>query len=192
MLESLAKVYNSRLILKASLIFVISYLMFLALWLRINDRYCMEITKIATFLTTKIERVDLINLEMKSNVIEAVLRPQRPGAPNLLYNYHLPGFVCFTVPITLAIIAAFYPFMKRKLVCLEALAILLIANTLVIFCHETDQVSYGMMKLGYSPMSDFKDQFGFILAGDMIYMGTYLTPFLIGVVLYLSVRRKHD
>lgn len=158
--------------------------------MRINDRYCLEITKITTFLTTKIERVDLINIEMKSNVIEAVLRPQRPGASNLLYNYHLPGPVSFTVPVTLAIIAAFWPFMKRKLVCVGAIVILVIANTLVIFCHEADQVSFGMMHLGYSPMSSFKDYFGGILSVDMTYMGTYLTPFLIGVVLYLNQKTK--
>ena len=185
MLESQIKMSNGRLVLKASLIFVIAWLIFVALWVRINDRYCLEITKIATFLTTKIESVDLINIEIKSNAIEAVLRPQRPGASNLIYNYHLPGLCSFTGPITLAIIAAFWPYMRRKLVCIGAIAILLIANTLVIFCQEADQVSFGMMHLGYSPMSNFKDLFGGILSVDMAYMGTYLTPFLIGVVLYL-------
>jgi hypothetical protein len=185
MLEDQSIMSNSRPLLKASLIFVISWLLFVALWVRINDRYCMELTKIATFLTTKVERVDLITLEMKSNTIVAELRPQRAGARILIYNYHLPGLLSFTAPLTLAMIAAFWPFMKRKLVCIEALVILLIANTLVIFCQEADQVSFGMMQLGYSPISSFTDHVGNILSLFMTFMGTYLTPFLIGVILYL-------
>ena len=177
---------------KALMIFVFSYMIFLVFWLPINDRYSLRITRIATYLTTKVEKVDLINLEMKDNVIAAVLRPRRPGARDLLYNDHLPGRCSFTVPVTLAIIAAFYPFMKRKIVCIGAIAILVIANVVVIFCHEVDQVSYGMMHLGYSQMSPFKDYLGGILSVDMTYMGTYLTPFLIGVVLYLRVRHTHD
>lgn len=184
---------NSRNIypagLKGSLIFVISYFIFLALWLGINSWYCLEITKIATFLTTKIEKVDLTSLEMKAGAIVAGLRPQRAGSPVLIFNYYLPGPCCFTAPITLALIAAFYPFMKNKLVCIEAVSILVAANILVIFCQEADQVSFGMMHLGYSPTSDFKDFFGNILSVSMTYMGTYLTPFLIGVVLYLKQGR---
>ena len=41
--------------------------------------------------------------------------------------------------------------------------------------------------LGYSPMSSFKDQFGHFLSVFMTFMGTYLTPFLIGVVIYLGL-----
>jgi hypothetical protein len=145
----------------------------------------MALTRVASYLTTTVAEVDFVKLEMKANTIEAELKPQRRNAGLIIFTTHLPTSYSSTVPITLAIIAALYPFIKRKIACAEAIAILLLVNVLVLFCKETGVVSLKMMQLGFYFASDLKRGFWNFLSVFMGTMETHLVPFLIGACLYM-------
>ena len=175
---------DNRPILKAVVIFTVSWVIFLSLWPKVETDYCLAISRGSTLLATKLTDVDQVRTWINAGVLSVELRPQRTDTRNLVFTTPLSSFSS-QVPITLAIIVAFVPFVSRKTHCLEALALLIAANAVALCCNETAVIATKMMQVGYSESTGFKlDFWGFVELFTHA-LGASLAPFLIGLQLYV-------
>ena len=124
-------------LLKASLIFVVSYVIFLILWLGVKGYYGMAITTIASHAISLFKDVDIVSIMRNKDIVSVGFIPQKYGVTLLETTIDVPiSNYTFNAPLTLAIMAAFFPFLKRKWIYLEALLILVFVHFLFVFSLE--------------------------------------------------------
>jgi len=197
MLKAVKKHLLKPSLLKSILIFILSYFLFLFLWLLVKDYYAMPITSIASHLVTLFKNLSINSIEIKDDLVMVEflhITPNRygviergiisVGVKNLYYT--------FNVPLTLAVMAAFYPYVHRKRVYLEVLLILVFIHILFVFTFEAQRLSYFMMNKGFENMSGTKLSlwnFFHAFVGSMVIR---FESFLIGVYLYFSRNRGVD
>ena len=111
------KLLNPAL-LKAVLIFVLSYLIFLTLWLVVKGYYGTAITALASYAIALIKNLDIVEFVRNKDIITVGFIPKKYGITILKTGLDIPiSNYTFNAPLTLAIMAAFYPFLKRKWKC---------------------------------------------------------------------------
>jgi len=193
MLKAVKKHLLKPSLLKSLLIFILSYLLFLLLWLLVKDYYAMPITSIASYLVILIKNVSINSIEMKEDLIAVGFIPHRYGLlDNILIVIDVKNVYTFNVPLTLAVMAAFYPYVHRKRVYLEVLLILVFIHILFVFTFEAQRLSYSMMDKGFEKMSGTKLSlwnFFHSFVGSMVIR---FESFLIGVYLYFSRNRGSE
>jgi hypothetical protein len=173
-------------ILKIAVLFICSYLIFLLVWVRIEDYYGMAITSIASYCVTSAKNVRIQRIERKKGVIEAWFVPERYGVANILININVSvSLYSFNTPLTFAIMTAFYPFLRRKRIYLDAVAILVLVHILYVFSFEGDRLTAAMVTKGYERMSEIKFHFWKFLFGFTGSMLIRFEPFLIGAYIYI-------
>lgn len=98
-------------LLKASLIFVVSYLIFLVVWLGVKGYYGMAITTIASHAISLFKDVDIVSIIRNKDIVAVGFIPQKYGVTLLKTTIDVPiSNYTFNAPLTLAIMAAFFPF----------------------------------------------------------------------------------
>ena len=113
-------------ILKAALIFVVSFAVFLALWLVVKGYYGTVITTVSSYAAAAVKDAKAVDVTRIDDVVQVGFIPDKFGVAQVyktsidipIANYG------FNVPLTLAIMAAFFPFLKSRRVYIEAIAIL--------------------------------------------------------------------
>lgn len=184
------KLLNPAL-LKAALIFVVSYLIFLAVWLGIKGYYGMAITSIASYAITIIKNVDIVEFVKNKDIITVGFIPQKYGVTILKTGIDIPiSNYTFNVPLTFAIMAAFYPFLKRKWIYLEAVLILVVVHLLFVFSLEGQKLTAALETQGYEKSGTATHIFWEFLWGFVNNMVVRFEPFLIGAYLYFFRDRK--
>ena len=96
----------------------------------------------------------------------------------------------FNAPLTFAIMAAFFPFLKRKWIYLEAILILIAVHFLFVFSLEGEKLSVALHTQGYAKSGTASQIFWEFLWGFLDNMVVRFEPFLIGAYLYFFRNRK--
>ncbi|MCZ6790946.1 MAG: hypothetical protein O7C70_04030, partial [Candidatus Dadabacteria bacterium] len=91
----------------------------------------------------------------------------------------------FNAPLTFAIMAAFYPFIKSKWLYLEALIILVFVHLLFVFSLEGQKVTAVLAAQGFENPGNVTHIFWEFLWGFVNNMVVRFEPFLIGAYLFL-------
>lgn len=178
-------------LLKASLIFVVSYLIFLVVWLGVKGYYGMAITTIASHAISLFKDVDIVSIIRNKDIVAVGFIPQKYGVTLLKTTIDVPiSNYTFNAPLTLAIMAAFFPFLKRKWIYLEALLILVFVHFLFVFSLEGEKLSSALQTQGYEKSGAVSQIFWEFLWGFINNMVVRFEPFLIGAYLYFFRNRK--
>jgi len=177
-------------LIKASLIFIAAYIVSLLVWLGIKAYYGMAITTIASHAITFIKDVDIVSILRKGDIISVGFIPQKYGVTILKTTIDVPiSNYTFNAPLTFAIMAAYYPFIKRKWIYLEAVLILLVVHFLFVFSLEGQGLTSELEKQGYEKSSEAVHIFWEFLWGFINNMVVRFEPFLIGAYLYFFKNR---
>jgi hypothetical protein len=176
-------------ILRAVAVFIVSYLIFLALWIAVKDYYGRAVTFTASKITAGMKDLRFEEITREQDVLQATFSPHGRGSQSLIDIYVKTSSYTFNAPLTLAIMAALYPFIrKRKKAYAQALLILLSVHILYVFSLEAKEatevlVDKGMEKAG--TVSGVLYQFLWSFTDNMVIR---FEPFLIGLYMYLRFR----
>lgn len=177
-------------LIKASLIFIVAYIISLVVWLGVKAYYGMAITTIASHAITLIKNVDVVSILRKGDIISVGFIPQKYGVTILKTTIEVPiSNYTFNAPLTFAIMAAFYPFLKRKWIYLEAILILVVVHFLFVFSMEGEKLSTALETQGYEKGGTASQLFWEFLWGFINNMVVRFEPFLIGAYLYFFRNR---
>ena len=177
-------------LIKASLIFIVAYIISLVVWLGVKAYYGMAITTIASHAITLIKNVDVVSILRNGDIISVGFIPQKYGVTIIKTTIDVPiSNYTFNAPLTFAIMAAFYPFLKRKWIYLEAILILVVVHFLFVFSMEGEKLSAALETQGYEKVGTASQLFWEFLWGFINNMVVRFEPFLIGAYLYFFRNR---
>ena len=177
-------------LIKASIIFIVAYIISLVVWLYVKAYYGMAITTIASHALTFVKNVDVVSILRKGDIISVGFIPQKYGVNILKTTIDVPiSNYTFNAPLTIAIMAAFYPFLKRKWIYLEAILILIVVHFLFVFSMEGEKLSAALEAQGYEKGGLVSQVFWEFLWGFINNMVVRFEPFLIGAYLYFFRNR---
>jgi len=181
------------IIIKATTIFVVSFIVFLIPWLLIvNSYYGMVIAKIATYFISIVKDLEITEIVRNKDVISVGLIPANVGLSQVIQTIiDIPtSNYAFNVPLSLAIMATFYPFIKSKWIYLEVLVILVFVHFLFVFSLEGEKLTKILTVHGYEDPSRVTQIFWEFLWGFVDNMVVRFEPFLIGAYLFFMRNRE--
>ena len=189
--QSQKKLLPKGVILKAALIFVVSFIVFLGLWLLVKGYYGTAITTVASYAAAAVKNAQVVDIAREGDIVQVGFIPKKFGVSQVyktsidvpISNYG------FNVPLTLAIMAAFFPFLKSRRVYLEALLILVVVHFLFIFTLEGERLTGVFVSQGYEKESTVSKIFWQFSWGFLDNMVVRFEPFLIGAYLFFFRNR---
>lgn len=138
-------------------VFVISYIAFLFIWLQIKDPYGFLITTVASKAVTAVKDVRYEYLTEKEGIVEATFSPLRHGEDILIDIPVKTSSYTFNAPLTMAIMAGLYPYLRRRLQGYsEALLILFIIHLLYVFSLEANELTGVFVTRGLEKFNKLK------------------------------------
>lgn len=183
--ENRNKPRAKSLILKALVIFVVAYLVSLGLWLGIKGYYGMAVTTVASHAITVFKNVKIVDIVRKKDIVAVGFIPDKYGVKILKTTLDVPiSNYTFNAPLTFAIMAAFFPFLKRWRIYLEALLIMVAVHFLFVFSYEGQRLTAVLEAQGYEKSSTAAHVFWEFLWSFINNMVVRFEPFLIGAYLY--------
>ena len=188
--RTLKKQRLKRIVPKTVLVFLCSYLVFLILWIQVKDYYGYMITLIASEGMSLIEDVRFEGITTKENMTQATFsRLLRRRAEVLIDVPIETSTYTFNVPLTFAIMAAFFPLIRRRWrAYAEALVILLGVHLLYVFSLEANNLTTFSISKGLFVVSKTRliiYQFIWQFTDNMVIR---FIPFLIGFYLFIRFR----
>ncbi len=180
-----------RIVLQVGLVFISSYLVFLILWIQVKDYYGYMVTLIASEGLSHIEDVRFEGIKSKENITEATFSRALRRRAGISIDIPIDtSTYTFNVPLTLAMMAAFFPFIRRKwMAYTEALLILFGVHLLYVFSLEASNLTTFLANKGLPVVSNtrlFIYQFLWEFAGTMVIR---FGPFLIGCYIFIRFRK---
>lgn len=180
-----------KALLLSSAVFIVAYVIFLYAWISVKDGYARGVVAAASVLTETIFDVTAERTEEGKDTYVVYFRPERHNAPGTIIAKVRTSTYTFNAPLTLAIMAAFFYFLKKERSVLqvariyaEVLAMLFFVHLLYVFSLEGLKVNKGMMRFGYLEITTGKQFFWQYLWGFVDNMVIRFEPFLIGAFLY--------
>ena len=186
------KQLRKRLI-KLSLVFIATFVLTLSLWLFVGKYYGYVITSISAHAIAPVKnlQLDLVKFDpTDKNNISTFFRTQKVLTKNvgLRQNVNYAHFT-FNVPLTVGIIAAFFPFIRKKRVFIEIIVLLISIHILYVFFLEGLKLSEALQNFKYEKPNEANLKFWQFSEGFLKSMVLRFEPFLIGAYLYFSRTR---
>ncbi len=176
-------------ILKAVLIFLCSYLIFLVLWIQVKDSYSKGIIYLASHLVTVVKDAEFGGMKQARDIMKATFKPSKHKAGVHINIPVKTSAYTFNAPLTFAIMASLYLFIgRRKRAYAEALLLLLFIHLLYVFSLEMKELTQVFIDMGLEKVNKiriFICQFLWSFTDNMVIR---FEPFLIGV--YMFIRFK--
>lgn len=179
----------SKTAVSSAILFIASYVIFLLLWIAVKQHYGNAITSVATHAVTVIKDVEIEDILSKENTILVSFVPERHETQAIIEITVNTNSYTFNAPLTFAIMAAFYPSVRRKHVYFEVLLILSAVHVLYVFSLQGKHVTDTMITLGYEKASTVKSVFWEFLWQFVDNMVIRFEPFLLGAYIYF--RKEH-
>jgi hypothetical protein len=181
---------KKALIAKTLVIFLISYIAFAALWVQVNDSYGYTVTLIGSKFAAALKNAQLEDIVKGKDLIHTSFSPLN-GKKGMLFPTTIPTNVYTSnVPMTFAVMASFYLFLRRKMrAYTEAFLILFAIHLLYVFFFETMQLTYAFMKYGIETPNKFEYSVYQFLWAFTDYMFIRFGAFFIGIYTYLRFMR---
>lgn len=185
------KFLSKRVILTSAAIFIVSFIVFLGGWLLIKGYYGTAITTVSSYAAAAVKNAKVVEITRNDDVVQVGFIPDKFGVAQV-YKASIDVPVAnygFNVPLTLAIMAAFFPFLKSRRVYIEALAILVLVHFLFIFTLEGERLTGVFVSQGYEKESTISKTFWQFSWGFIDNMVVRFEPFLIGAYLFFFRNR---
>ncbi len=185
----MAKQLNKKTLLLTSFIFVISYLIFLLLWLQAKEHYNYAVTVTASKITAGIKNIDLDRLIQEKDTIKIIfdLGTKKIGIAVKSSPY------IYNAPLTFAILAALYLFIKRKKrAYAEGILMLLFVHIFYITTFEVKLLTEIFAAKGFEAENHLKlfiYQFVWLFTENMVIR---FEPFLLGFYLFVRFKKQED
>jgi hypothetical protein len=168
------------------LIFVVSYVAFLMVWLNIRDYYGRGILAVSSYVTAAVENIDYVTMKVKKNgETAAEFFVSRKGKRFFIdVNFDFLRFT-YNAPLTLAIVAALFLFINNHVKAYgEALGILFLIHFSYMLTSEAGRIAYMLARNNLQSASEFGLFIWQYLWGFIDAMFIRFEPFLIGFYLY--------
>jgi hypothetical protein len=190
MQRPLKKPFPKLLILKTILIFLLFYFISLIFWLQVKDTYGYMITLVGSKLVAGLKDAKMEMITQEKDIIEITFSSLKYKTNLFVYISVKTSNYTFNVPLTLAMMAGLYPFIKRrKRAYAEAGLILLIVHFLYVFSREAKSLTEIFMDRGIEVFSVTKLFVYQFLSGFTDNMVIRFEPFLIGFYIFIRFRR---
>ena len=179
---------SKKAISQAILLFLFSYLIFLILWIQIKDRYGYMVTMIASELVSVVKDVKFEEIEEERGIVQATFSPRRMRDLLLDLSIKVNSFT-FNVPLTFSILAALFPFVRRKWSAYgQAILILFGVHLLYVFSFQANSLTTTLIQRGLEAASKpclLFYQFLWEFTNNMVIR---FEPFLIGFYVFIRFR----
>lgn len=182
--ESEKKPFNLLLILKISAIFIASYLIFLFVWMNIKDYYSLTISKHCALIVSYVKNVTHNDIRIDGDTLIITFMPTKYGSSLLMGTIVKTSTYTFNAPLTFAIMASFFLFMRKKRFYLEALLFLIISHYIYVFSALGNQLTTMLVGRGFEEGTNIRLFFWQFMWGFLDNMVIRFEPFLIGAYLY--------
>lgn len=127
--------------MKAVLIFFVSYVIFLVIWVQVKNYYSQGITFAASKIVAGIKGARLEEIIQKKDYIQATFSPLRQDEILIDIPVKTSSYT-FNAPLTFAIMASLYLFItRRKRAYAEAVLILIGVHLLYVFSLEAKELT---------------------------------------------------
>jgi hypothetical protein len=177
-------------ILKTVLIFIISYFVFLILWIQVKDYYGYGMTLTASKIIAGLKDLEIDAVDQNDERVQVTFTPYKINRDILIDIPVRTNTYTFNSPLTLAIMSSLFLFIRKRLRAYgEALLLLLIVHLLFITTFEMKELTTVLMNMKLQTVSQsriFIYQFLWSFTDNMVIR---FEPFLIGFYLFMRFRR---
>ncbi len=188
MRKALRKPVSRKAIFQAIFLFVCAYLIFLIVWIKVKDHYGYFVTVIGSQLVAVVKQVQPEEIKAEKGIVRVSFSPKRMKDLLLDLTIKVNSFT-FNVPLTLGIMAALFPFVRKKWSAYaQALLILFGVHLLYVFSFGANSLTSALVQRGLEPVSKLTlwvFQFLWEFTNNMVIR---FEPFLIGF--YVFIRFK--
>jgi hypothetical protein len=189
MLQTIKQKINKGVILKTSFIFLSAYIVSLLLWIQVKDIYSYGVVNIAARTVSLIKEVDFEEVkQVAPDVIRASFRPIRHNVGMVIDIPVKTSVYTFNVPLTFGIMAALFPFVRRR-AYVDGLLLLIAAHIITLFLSEAAQLTMALSAKSFASTGAFSMalyQFLWVFSEEMLIK---FAPFLIGFYMFVRFRR---
>ncbi len=182
--------FHKSSVSKAILIFLISYIVTLVLWKQIDDSYSYFVTFVSLKVVTALKDTELTEITREDSVINIKFTPLK--RKDILLKAKIDkSYYTFSAPVTISILAALFPFIKRRLrACIDCLVMLFLMHFLYIFFLAMMILTILFMDRGIETATELRIAVYKFLWGFTGKMLLRLGPFLIGFYLFARYRNQ--
>jgi hypothetical protein len=177
-------------ILKTVLIFIISYVIFLILWIQVKDYYGYGMTLTASRVIASIKDLEIDAVDQNDERVQVTFTPYKINRNILIDIPVKTNTYTFNSPLTLSIMSSLFLFIRKKLRAYgEALLLLLIVHLVFITTFEMKELTAVLMDMKLQTISQsrtFIYQFLWSFTDNMVIR---FEPFLIGFYLFVRFRK---
>jgi hypothetical protein len=177
-------------ILKTVLIFIISYFVFLILWIQVKDYYGYGMTLTASRVIAGIKDLEIDAVDQNDERVQVTFTPYKINRDILIDIPVRTNTYTFNSPLTLAIMSSLFLFIRKRLRAYgEALLLLLIVHLLFITTFEMKELTTVLINMKLQTVSQsriFIYQFLWSFTDNMVIR---FEPFLIGFYLFVRFRK---
>ena len=169
--------------------FLVSYVMFLFLWIQLKDSYGTAITVTASKLLTLVKNVDYEENTISGDTVEATFTPLARREMLIDIPVRTSSYT-FNAPLTFSFMAALFLFIsRRRRAYAEAVLILIGVHLLYVFSLELKTLTEVLIQNGIGKESAPQLFFGQFLWSFTDNMVIRFEPFLIGFYMFLRFGR---
>ena len=179
-----------RALLVSAALFFVAYLLFLLIWIPVKDYYGEAVTFIASKAAAGVKDLRFETMTREKDTIEASFSPLGRASDMVIGIPVKTSSYTFNAPLTFAIAAALWMWLRRRVRAFaEAAAILLAVHFLYVFSLEVKQLTDVFIERGLESSQTVGVvlyQFLWSFTDNMVIR---FEPFLIGFYMYVRFRR---
>lgn len=201
------EIIGSRSVVAVTLFFL-AFLIFLRFWVEIKDNYGILVVKIASNLVALIKEVNVESIEKAGQFIE--VKFTKTIKPNAEYRYRGDDIIkistfsngneryylvlntsvnyfslTFNSPLTIALMVAYYPFLKKKDIYIEVVLLLITVHFLYAFSQLYKHLSLELAARKHEEEIFLNTYFWIYFASFTHKLLLRFEPFLLGFYIYL-------
>jgi len=177
-------------ILKTILIFIVSYCIFLILWIQVKDYYGYGMTLTASKIIAGLKYLEIDAVDQNDERVQVTFTPYKINRDILIDIPVKTNTYTFNSPLTLAIMSSLFLFIRKRLrAYAEAVILLLIVHLLFITTFEMKELTTVLMNMKLQTVSQsriFIYEFLWSFTDNMVIR---FEPFLIGFYLFVRFRK---
>lgn len=179
-----------NLILKTVIIFILSYCIFLILWIQVKDYYGYGMTMTASKIIVGLKDLEIDAVDQNDERVQVTFTPYRINRDVLIDIPVRTNTYTFNSPLTLAIMSSLFLFIRKRLRAYgEAVILLLIVHLLFIVTFELKELTTVLMKMKLETVSQLRIFIYEFCWGFTDNMVIRFEPFLIGFYLFVRFRK---
>ena len=179
-----------NLILRTALVFIGSYLVFLLLWIQVKDYYGYGLTMTGSKIIAAIKNLEIDAVNQNDERVQVTFSPYRINRDILIDIPVRTNTYTFNSPLTLAIMASLFPFIRKRVRAYgEAVMLLLCVHLLFVTTFELKELTIVLMNMKLETTSQPRIFFYEFLWGFTDNMVIRFEPFLIGFYLFMRFRK---